>query len=322
MRHGRPAKKPLARKRPIPYERRMPRAFSDYSLSDWRRLRPLTEFLKTARYRAVDRAYRSRPAAAGDVRRVVAQIEGRRVLVTIAFADPTILRWQIRLVRHYVPGVVHVVVDNSPRDEAAAEIARLCEAERVPCLRAPSNPWTGKAASRSHGLALNWTWHNVILPAAPEAFGFLDDDLFPTAPDDPFAPLATQDVYGMVRRSGARWFLWAGFCMFRFDKVRGKPLDFGQDWFVRLDTGGGNWEPLYRHMDLPALREVETRFVPFKPGLAVDDGPLQWCGAWLHEVGLMGRPELFGEKRKAVALMLAPHLAAAAGREREPAHSA
>jgi hypothetical protein len=300
----------------------MPRALTDYSLYDWRRLRPVTEYLKTARYRAVDRTYRRRPAAAGNVGAVAATLAGRRVLVTIAFADPTILAWQIQLVRHYVAGVAHIVVDNSPTEEGAAEIRRVADAERIPYLRAPPNPWTGKAASRSHGLALNWTWHNLIRPGRPEAFGFLDDDLFPTGPDDPFAPLAAQDVYGLVRRIGARWFLWAGFCVFRYDKVCAKPLDFGQDWFIGLDTGGGNWEPLYRRIDLTSLREVETRFVPFKPGIEVADGPLQWCGPWLHEVGLMGRSDLFAEKRQAVARLLAPHLAAAAGRERESASAA
>ena len=65
-----------------------------------------------------------------------------------------------------------------------------------------------------------------------ELFGLLDHDLFPTAPDDPFAPLATQDVYGYVRTTeppSERWFLWAGFTMMRFSAVRDLPLDFGQE---------------------------------------------------------------------------------------------
>ncbi|MBI5114826.1 MAG: hypothetical protein HZA68_22930 [Rhodovulum sp.] len=289
----------------------MPRAMSDYSLLEWARLRPLMQALKTARYRAVDKAYRSRPAVIGDVAAIAREIAGRNVLVTVAFADVNAARWQIALVRHYVPGVVHVLVDNSPTDEVAVRICRVAEAEGARYLRLPRNPWTGKSPSRSHGLALNWTWHNLIRPAAPHAFGFIDDDLFPTAHDDPFAPLAEQDVYGQVRRIGERWFLWAGFCMFRFDKVAALPLDFGQDWFIGLDTGGGNWEPLYSRIDLAALREAETRFVPFRDDLAVADGPLQWVGTWLHEVGLMGRPELFDEKRGTVEALIAPHLAAA-----------
>lgn len=289
----------------------MPRALSDYSLHEWARLRPLMHAFKTVRYRAVDTAYRRRPAVVGDVGAIVRQIAGRNVLVTVAFADVNAARWQIALLRHYVPGVVHVIADNSPTPEAAARLRHVVEAEGALYLQLPPNPWTGKAPSRSHGIALNWTWHNLIRPAAPHAFGFIDDDLFPTAPDDPFAPLAEQDVYGQVRRNGDRWFLWAGFCMFRFDKVADLPLDFGQDWFIGLDTGGGNWDPLYSHIDLSTIRQAETRFVPFRPDLEVADGPLQWVGPWLHEVGLMGRPDLFEEKRDSVEAIIAPHLAAA-----------
>ncbi|WP_245431082.1 hypothetical protein [Rhodoplanes roseus] len=279
--------------------------------------------IKTARYRAVDTGYRRCPAVAGDLDAIMRQIAGRNVLVTIAFADVNAARWQIALVRHYVPGVVHVIVDNSPTPETASRVRHVAEAEGALYLQLPRNPWTGKAPSRSHGLALNWTWHNLIRPAAPTGFGFIDDDLFPTAGDDPFAPLATQDCYGQVRRIGSRWFLWAGFCMFRFDKVADLPLDFGQDWFLGLDTGGGNWEPLYSGIDLATFREAETRFVPFRPDLAIEDGPLQWVGTWLHEVGLMGRPDLFEEKRNTVETLITPHLAAAMRPfvEKEPASS-
>ena len=125
---------------------------------------------------------------------------------------------------------------------------------------------------------------------------------------------SSQDFYGVVREWGPRWFLWAGFCSFRFDRVGDKALDFGQDWFKGLDTGGGNWRALYRHVDRARIREARSRYVPFKAGIEMRDGPLQWCGSWLHEVGLMGRSDLQAEKRRAVAEMLAPHLAAAGRR--------
>ena len=71
-----------------------------------------------------------------------------------------------------------------------------------------------------------------------------------------------------------RWFLWAGYCTFRYDAVKDKPLDFGQDWFVGLDTGGANWDVLYRHVDRAALREAPTSFVPYKPGVVLDEAPI------------------------------------------------
>ncbi|MFD2181093.1 hypothetical protein [Rhodoplanes azumiensis] len=289
----------------------MPRPLSDYSLREWGRLRPLLHAVKTRRYRLVDAAYRRQPETAGDAGAIARSIAGRNVLITIAFADPESIRWQIALVRHYVPSAVHVIVDNSPNPEVAERIRTVVTEAGIPYLHLPPNPWTGKEPSRSHGAALNWTWHNLIRAGAPAAFGFIDDDLFPTAPDDPFAPLATHQVCGPIRRVAPRWFLWAGFCVFRYDAVAHLPLDFGQDWFVGLDTGGANWDPLYSRIDPAAVCEIESRWVAFKPGIDWKDGPLQWCGTWLHEVGLMGRPDLFEEKRRTVVALIAPHLAAA-----------
>jgi hypothetical protein len=282
-------------------------------VADWLRARPLTQAYKTGRYSIVDRVYRLRPAASGDVKATARAVRGRKLLTTIAFNDPILLFWQIALVHHYVPNAIHVIVDNSTTDEIAQEIRCVAGEAGAAYLRLPRNPWSGRAPSRSHGIALNWTWHNLIKTGEPEAFGFLDHDIFPTAPDDPFTPLAVQDFYGVVRSAGPRWFLWAGFCMYRFDAVRGKALDFGQDWFIGLDTGGGNWRPLYSCVDRATIREQPTDFVPFKPGVALADGPLQWCGSWLHEVGLVGDRALVKERRAVLAAALAPHLKAARG---------
>jgi hypothetical protein len=305
----------------------MPKSLNEFSAADWGRLRPLTQAVKTLRYGLIDRTYRRRPAAAGDAAAVARSIRGRQALLTVAFGDPELVAWQSRLLRHYVPNVRHVIIDNSVADETAREICRVAGDADAAYLRAPANPWSGKAAnrchgSRSHGIVLNWAWHNVVRVGEPRAFGFIDHDIFPTGVDDPFAPLAVQDIYGIVRTVGARWFLWAGFCMFRFPAVKDKALDFGQDWFIGLDTGGGNWGALYRHIDRRGLRELPTHFLPFKPGIAVAEGPLQWCGTWLHEVGLMGDPHLFAEKRAAVAALLAPHLEAAGATRLATAHSA
>jgi hypothetical protein len=287
----------------------MPKQVSDYQLQDWFRLRPLLHAWKTLRYRLINHLYVRRPPRAGDATLLAGAIKGRDVLVSIAFSDPQIIRWQAILVRHYVPNALYVIADNSADDRSAAQISRFAEQQGVPYLRLPTNPWG--IGSRSHGEAMNWVWHNLLRPGEPKAFGFLDHDLFPTAPDDPFAALATQDFYGVIRRAGDKWFLWAGFCMFRFGKLREIPVNFGQDWFIGLDTGGGNWSVLYRDVDPSHLHRVTSRFVPCKPSVNVNEAPLQWCGTWLHEVGLMGNPALRADKRDIVADILAPHLRAA-----------
>jgi hypothetical protein len=250
----------------------------------------------------------TRPALAGNPAEIARAIRGRDVLVTIAFNDAEAIDWQAVLLRRYVPGATHIVADNSSDSAAAAEIAKVAARHELPYVRLPRNPWSG--SSRSHGISLNWVWCNILQPGTPRAFGFLDDDLFPTGPDDPFGKLESQDYFGVMRIAEERWFLWAGFCVFRFDAVKDKPLDFGQDWFIGLDTGGGNWEVLYRHANRFALKEMPTEFKPYKQGVSVKEGRFQWCGPWLHEVGTGGNAALSADKRRVVAELLSPHLRA------------
>lgn len=286
----------------------MPRPLREYPLAEWLRLRPLIHRLKQARYDAVDARYRRLPARAGDLAAIGASLRGRRAMITVAFADPDAIEWQSRLVHRFVGEALYIVADNSPNDADAAAIEAVARRDSRPYIRLPDNPWTGHAPSRSHGLALNWLWSNLIRPNEPEAFGFLDDDLFPTEPDDPFARLASQPVFGGLRTIGERWFLWAGFCFFRFSAVRNVPLDFGQDWFTGLDTGGANWWPLYRTLDRAALDLRPAIRAPIVPGISADECCVFWCGSWLHEYGTARRADLAEQKREAVARVLLPLL--------------
>jgi hypothetical protein len=286
----------------------LPKPFSEYPLREWLRLRPLIHRLKQAGYNAVDARYRRLPARVGDLAAIGAAIRGRRVMITVAFADAEAIEWQSRLVRRFAGGALYIVADNSPTDEAAKAVEAVARREGRPYIRLPHNPWTGHAPSRSHGVALNWLWSNLLRPHQPEAFGFLDDDLFPTAADDPFAPLSRQPVFGGLREAGGRWFLWAGFCFFRFAAVRDLDLDFGQDWFSGLDTGGANWWPLYQTLDLAALGLEPARRAPIVPGIPAEECCVFWCGSWLHEYGTARRADLAERKREEVARLLRPLL--------------
>ncbi|HEY3799706.1 MAG TPA: hypothetical protein VGL58_15245 [Caulobacteraceae bacterium] len=286
-----------------------------YRLADWARLRPPLHALKTLRYNRVTETYVRRPAERGDLAALRGQIAGGRVMVTVAFNDAQILERQIRAIQAFIPGPLHVVADNS-RDEAAAlEIEALCARLDTPYLRLPPNPWGPKSGSRSHGLALNWVWRQLIQPARPAAFGFLDHDLIPVAPDDPFAELEERDMSGDKRWMGQRWFLWAGYCFFRTAALDDIAVDFGQDWFVGLDTGGANWRPLYRWIDPASLHERPIVEAPLLPGVPIDDCHIERRGeAWVHEVGWGGcRDDLRGAKRAAFLALID---AALSGHER------
>ncbi|PBC06777.1 hypothetical protein CK230_30230 [Mesorhizobium sp. WSM3859] len=280
-------------------------------------MQPLTHAVKTARYRKIDRRFLSLPAKAGDIAGIRYAARGRHVLLTTAFGDAQCLDLQVRLVRRLVRSDLHIVADNSISEAAAEENRQVCVARGVPYVRLPANPWTIKNPSRSHGAALNWMWHNVLKPAAPAAFGFLDQDLFPTQPCDPFEPLQDVAFYGDLRRAGARWYLWAGYCFFRFDAVARKPLDFGLDWFAGLDTGGANWEVLYRDVDPNALPQRPITAFAALPGNDLKQAYCEWRGSWLHEVGLDGDLSLKAKKREAVLRLLEPALQALPGSARQ-----
>ena len=66
-------------------------------------------------------------------------------------------------------------------------------------------------------------------------------------------------------------------------------------------------EPVY----LDALAQADSRFLPYRDGIELRQGPLQWCDGWLHEVGQMGEPEVMKDKRRVIGEILAPHLKAA-----------
>lgn len=290
----------------------MPRSLQDYTLREHLRLQPLLHALKTRRYRRIDEAYFRLPATGGDIREVQGAIAGKRLFATIAFNDPDALDLHAQLVGRLANGDVHLIADNSTDDGNAAQNAAIAVSRNCLYLRLPPNPWNQRNASRSHGIALNWLWHCVMRPAAPQAFAFLDADIFPTRPCDPFKALDDHPFAGDKRWAGERWFLWAGYCFFRFDAVAHLPLDFGLDWFLGLDTGGANWQALYLGTDPRSLPERPLIEVAALDGIPLRQAYFEWRGDWLHEVGLAGDASLRRRKRQALRDILQPVLVAPA----------
>lgn len=283
----------------------MPRPFSEYSPREWLRLKPLIERHKHARYQwAVARRLRQ-PAAKADMAALRQAIAGRRVLVTVAFNDVEFIGWQAPLVKRHVAGAYHLIADNSPDDAAAVRIEALAEANGCGYLRLRPGPWRRlEDGGRSHGLAMSWVWRNLLRPGRPEAFGFIDHDIFPLRPTDPFAPLADHAVAGQVRnRSGReRWYLWAGFCFFRFDVVAGRALDFSLDWAAGLDTGGRNWFELYRYLAKDEVFDTGVAYEPVDPDVAVELARLEWISDWLHASNFSTPLSLPAAQREALRL--------------------
>src|SRR5262245_11081523 len=90
---------------------------SSYSAVNWLRLQPAIHFLKTARYRHIDRQYRRLPARESLLGRPTGTESN--LLISIGFEDDELIDWQSRLVRRYVPSADYVVVDNSTSEKGA-----------------------------------------------------------------------------------------------------------------------------------------------------------------------------------------------------------
>jgi len=263
----------------------VPRPWSEYSVREWTRLRPLVERYKYAGYQLQMSRRLRQPAAGGDLAALKARIAGRRVLVAIAFNDVGFVERQIALVRRNVADCVHLIADNSTHTAAARQIQQIANAADCAYLRLPPGPWLKpEQGGRSHGLAMTWVWRNLLRHGRPAAFGFIDHDIFPMRPTDPFAVLLDHVVAGQARdRSGGhgRWYLWAGFCFFRFDAVEHRALNFSLDWAAGLDTGGANWFSLYRHLQPEEVADLGVQHEPIG-GDGEAELRLEWVGDWLH----------------------------------------
>ena len=159
--------------------------------------------------------------------------------VTVAFNTPWVIDILTAAWERYATGMTLVVADNSSDQAAREAIVQICRSRGVPYLPLPRNPeWS---PNRSHGIAVNWTYYNLVRRIRPKIFGYIDHDCFPIAPIDIPARMAGKTVYGhkwaSTKFPGA-WNMWAGLCFFRYSAVEDIELDFKHRIEFGLDTGG------------------------------------------------------------------------------------
>jgi hypothetical protein len=263
----------------------MPRPWSDYTLREWLRITPFEQRYNYALYQLKARPVAWRAPERGDIADLRCAVSGRRVLITVAFHDAEFIDWQAVLLKRFVPDYLHLVVDNSLDRAAAAEIERVAKARGSQYVKLRPPPWRRTIdGGRAHASAMNWTWRNVLKPGRPSAFGFIDHDLFPMRPSDPFAPLADHPMGGLLRNGSHadRWFLWAGYCFYRFEAVENARLDFSVDWNAGLDTGGANWFSLYSRLGSGQVFNVGKRLEGIADDVPLELARFEWLGDWLH----------------------------------------
>jgi len=191
--------------------------------------------------------------------------ENRRAVVfSIAFNKTVCVEVMIESWKLHARNTDLVIVDNSTKPQAREEIEALCLRSNVSYIGLPKNPeWN---QNRSHALALNWVYYNLVLKWKPEFFGFLDHDCFPFAAFDLNETMGDFSIWGNKRypkiRKFNQWNLWAGFCFYRFSRVENLKINFTHSIELRLDTGGSNWSGLYANIQPHEYKSAEITPVP------------------------------------------------------------
>lgn len=262
----------------------MSRPRLQYSTVDWLRLRPILPFYKLARRRAIGHLYVRKKAPDPQALSDIVQRYGTRPLViTTVYNSAWITKWQLKLGELAFSGIDRLIADNSSDPAAARKIEALCREASIPYLRLPFNRFSlgrPKDASLSHSCALNWVWRNVVVRIRPRPplVAFIDQDLVPLRPVDFSAKIADQPFFG-VKRDGVwdGWTIWPGCAVFSGSLIDRYEFDFWVDEQAGLDTGGANWQRVFRHFDSRPLRHA--------------DAPLSLIGRfeeWWHIGGISG----------------------------------
>lgn len=258
----------------------------------------LLRSIKNARSAVMDHAFRASGHAARDAFLASVDLGGRPTVFTIAFNTPWVIDLLTASWAEKVTDAALVVADNSKNPDARAAHKHICAERGVLYIELPKNwEWNN---TRSHGVALNWVYYNLVEPLSPSRFGFIDHDCFPTQPVTLDSVMGGKRLAGWVLRATKvpqMWYLWPGFCFFDLTLTAGREIDFrhGIEWGG--DTGVRNWDAIYSRLDVTDAHPAANDMVPAPQGSPVErmqilDGRFNHVGAASY------RADLGTEERK------------------------
>ena len=191
------------------------------------------------------------------------------LILTIAFNNEKLIERQFELIKTNIKdqNYRYMVGDNSTSSTKRRAIRQVCQKYGIDYIAVPRIICflTNNQVAVSHGAALNWVYYHVLRKMKPRHFAIIDHDIFPVKPYNMSSAVSEQDFYGVSRIFNGEWYLWAGWCIFDFDKFTAKP-DFLPLYTKKnfLDTGGGNYQRFYRRYEVgnisfPAVRSLRYK---------------------------------------------------------------
>ena len=173
----------------------------------------------------------------------------------ITFNNPFMVEYQVKTLRKLFKAPFNlIVVDNNNwlYPETSAQVLELCIRENVTYLKAPDNYYQNEDTfdpTMKLGTTMNWIYTRCVRERKPKYFGILDHDCFLVRPFDIRPYLDQKGMYGRVEMSkkDQAWTLHVVVNFFRFDFVQPYLLDFRASYEHQLDTGGANWDILYKN---------------------------------------------------------------------------
>lgn len=187
---------------------------------------------------------------------------GELYIITIAYNQVRLIEKQIEQVKRYIKdkSYQYAVVDNSPEKNIRKQIKNVCEREQVEYVSVPF--YIDRLICHrifgyglSHGAALNWMLYHYLMPRCPKHFVLLDHDVFPMEDFSFVDKIGERDFYGVERIRESGWYLWPGWCIFKYDVIAKRKPNFLPYFFhgTFLDAGGGNYPYFYGQYDLKTI---------------------------------------------------------------------
>lgn len=207
------------------------------------------------------------------------------LIVTIAFNNSEIIKIQSsNVLKNLNDDFDYIIADNSSDKKHSDETRRYCESEKIKYIKLPKNSQT-KDPSKSHGLAINWVYRNLVKKIEPKYFGFIDQDIL-AFKNTQISNLIDGKVFGLIQERDTRWYLWPGFCFFNYIQIKDFNLNFMPT--DGLDTGGANYESLYRYINKETINKIPHNYIDLKGGIEIKrigndfTSKIERIGDWIH----------------------------------------